>query len=311
MANQEDEKVIADKSPSLCWHGRLSIITFMISVSISLFLLAALYNQVFTMAIVFVGFHLIMISVEFAWFAQHTENWWQEDWIVSATATVLGAVLSFGLYLFFIGPHWLNPFGVYLSLLAFFHFSEFFTTAYIKPSSLNIASYLLNNGCSYWLALAVSWFEYFAGVYYWPQFKHVNVICCVGITLSLLGELFRKVAMFTAGSNFDHMIHHKKQADHRLVTHGIYALFRHPSYVGWLWWAVGTQLVLLNPICLISYTIVTWHFFNQRILSEEISLLNFFGKEYMDYQKRVGTGIPFISGYIIGQQLKHINQKSN
>jgi protein-S-isoprenylcysteine O-methyltransferase len=310
MAN-DDEELTTGSEATLCWFGRLSFISFLFPILVSLLMLIALANHTVTLGICFVGFHLTLAAIEYAWFAQHTRSWFQTDWIVSVTATGLGAVFSFGICLFCVGTPVLRPFGVYLTLLAFFHFSEFFTTAYIKPSSLNVSSYLLNNGGSYWLALAVSWIEYFVGVYYWPQFKQVNVICCLGIALSLLGELFRKVAMLTAGSNFDHMIHYKKRTDHRLVTHGIYSWFRHPSYVGWLWWAVGTQLILLNPICLITYTIVTWHFFNQRILSEEISLLNFFGKEYMDYQRRVRTGIPFVSGYIIGQQLKHIHHKSN
>lgn len=58
-------------------------------------------------------------------------------------------------------------------------------------------------------------------------------------------------------------------------------------------------MTLLNPICFLSYTIVSWKFFNQRIQSEEITLLNFFGKEYMDYQRRVPTGILGIKGYLI------------
>lgn len=301
MDNQEAKMQLPRK---LCWHGRLSGYSFGLSLTVSLLLLYTLFNQYFLLSIFFIGFHVLTIVIEYNWFAQQTHDWFQEDWIVSTTATLLGAVFSLGIYLFCIGPQVLQPFGVYLSLLAFFHFSEYFVTAYIKPKALNISSYLLNNGSSYWLALAVSWLEYLIGAYYWPQFKHVNLICCAGIVLSLMGELFRKVAMLTAGSNFDHLISYKKQADHQLITYGIYAWFRHPSYVGWLWWAVGTQLILLNPICLISYTIVTWHFFNQRILHEEIALLNFFGKEYMNYQKKVTTGIPFVSGYIIGQQTK-------
>ena len=39
-----------------------------------------------------------------------------------------------------------------------------------------------------------------------------------------------------------------KREDHRLVTDGVYAWFRPPSYVGWLYWSVGTQLILCNPV---------------------------------------------------------------
>ena len=57
------------------------------------------------------------------------------------------------------------------------------------------------------------------------------------------------------------------------------------------------QIMLCNPFCVIAYTYASWNFFKQRIHEEEISLLNFFGEEYLDYQKEVTTGLPFIQGY--------------
>lgn len=57
------------------------------------------------------------------------------------------------------------------------------------------------------------------------------------------------------------------------------------------------QLMLCNPFCLIAYSIVSWRFFRERIYEEEIYLLNFFGEDYLDYQKTVRTGLPFIEGY--------------
>ncbi|KAH3817961.1 hypothetical protein DPMN_119546 [Dreissena polymorpha] len=57
------------------------------------------------------------------------------------------------------------------------------------------------------------------------------------------------------------------------------------------------EIILCNPVCLIGYTIVSWRFFNESMYEEEIALLNFFGEDYSDYQRRVGTGIPFIKGF--------------
>ncbi len=31
---------------------------------------------------------------------------------------------------------------------------------------------------------------------------------------------------------------------------------RHPGYLGWLVWAVGTQILLANPICTIAFAVV-------------------------------------------------------
>lgn len=94
-----------------------------------------------------------------------------------------------------------------------------------------------------------------------------------------------------------HQVQCEKSNDHVLITHGVYSWFRHPSYVGWFYWAIGTQLILVNPICIPMYAIASWKFFHSRIYIEEIMLLNFFGQQYCDYQKSVLTGIPFIEGY--------------
>lgn len=87
--------------------------------------------------------------------------------------------------------------------------------------------------------------------------------------------------------------------DHKLVMNGIYKLARHPSYLGWFYWSLGTQVILANPLCLIFYIVASWLFFRERIYMEEIALLNFFGDEYLRYQQSTSTGLPFIHGYSI------------
>ena len=41
--------------------------------------------------------------------------------------------------------------------------------------------------------------------------------------------------------------------------------FRHPSYAGFFYWALGTQLVLQNPVSFTLYLIILWRFFSRRI----------------------------------------------
>lgn len=59
------------------------------------------------------------------------------------------------------------------------------------------------------------------------------------------------------------------------------------------------QVILQNPVCFCIYAFMSWKFFHDRVLIEEITLLNFFGEDYQEYQEKVGTGLPFISGYNI------------
>lgn len=125
----------------------------------------------------------------------------------------------------------------------------------------------------------------------------LRILRPAGLTLCVSGELVRKSAMWHARKGFTHLIAVRKHREHTLVTDGVYGLCRHPGYLGWFMWSVGTQLTLCNPFCVVAYALVTFRFFEDRIYQEEQYLVDFFGQRYLDYQKRVPTGIPGISGY--------------
>ncbi len=90
----------------------------------------------------------------------------------------------------------------------------------------------------------------------------------LGIAMLIVGQATRTMAMVQAGSNFNHLVQMKRKQGHELVTDGIYAWLRHPSYFGFWWWGLGTQVVLGNWVCLVGYVVVLWRFFSGRIESE-------------------------------------------
>lgn len=200
--------------------------------------------------------------------------------------------------------------GFYFCALSFFHYSEFLSTAWWNSRHLSVDSFLLNHSPEYHAALVVSWLEfvlefllgrYFFGVsssssFYGVFSKDFDGVAKVGLCLIVAGEFCRKLAMWTAKSNFNHLIQWEKNPDHVLVTSGIYSFSRHPSYVGWFLWSVGTQILLNNPFCFVCYAVVSWKFFDQRIRDEEATLISFFGDQYLDYQERVGTGLLGVKG---------------
>jgi protein-S-isoprenylcysteine O-methyltransferase len=101
--------------------------------------------------------------------------------------------------------------------------------------------------------------------------------------------------MITCGECFNHYIQRDKKENHVLVTHGIYSILRHPSYVGFYYWALGTQLVLCNPISTVLYGMAAWTFFRYRIAYEEETLGKLFPDGvYESYAARTYIGIPFI-----------------
>nr|XP_011452880.2 protein-S-isoprenylcysteine O-methyltransferase [Crassostrea gigas] len=219
-----------------------------------------------------------------------------EFYKVAVRGCFLGLTFGIG-YLISCSHTTLNHFGWYLMGLSFFHFSEYLTTAATNPSSLTLDSYLLDHSREYKMAAVASWLEFFVEWYIAPGLKQYFYLSVCGVLLVLFGESLRKASMITASTNFNHYVQYVKRPGHQLVTKGVYSWCRHPSYVGWFYWSIGTQLILCNPFCLIAYTIVSWRFFRERIYEEEIYLLNFFGEDYLDYQKSVGTGLPFIVGY--------------
>lgn len=194
-------------------------------------------------------------------------------------------------------------FGFYVVALAFFHFSEYVLTSIFNPHTLTTDSFLINHSKEYGVAAIVSWLEYWIEMYFFPGLKSLHFISISGALLVVFGEALRKVSMITAGSNFTHLVQYRKRDDHELVTSGVYSVFRHPSYVGWFYWSVGTQVLLCNPVSLLGYTVASWMFFKDRIEEEESNLVLFFGVDYIEYKKRVGTGIPFIEGYPMDKAL--------
>ncbi|KAG8977756.1 hypothetical protein FRB90_008715, partial [Tulasnella sp. 427] len=154
--------------------------------------------------------------------------------------------------------------------------------------------YLLNNGKAYHLANGIAVTEFLITKYFFPNLKTWPYVSQFGILLTIASHALRSGAMITAATNFSHAVMSKKEDTHVLVTNGIYSWLRHPSYTGFYYWGLGTQLTLQNPISFVGYSIVMWNFFHQRIPYEEKHLIKFFGSDYINYRKRVGTLIPFI-----------------
>ncbi|EDQ90144.1 uncharacterized protein MONBRDRAFT_7483 [Monosiga brevicollis MX1] len=187
--------------------------------------------------------------------------------------------------------------------MGFFHCSEYVMTALYNRDVLSFDSFLINHSRSYHVAALSCCIEYYLEMRYCPIIKSLNIISYAGLAMVGLGEAFRKLAMWTAGSNFKHIVATNKLESHELVTTGIYSLCRHPAYAGWFWWAVGTQVLLCNPFCSIAYGWAAYRFFADRLEYEEYHLLLFFGTQYHRYQQRVPTGVPFVQGYVAREQL--------
>ena len=113
----------------------------------------------------------------------------------------------------------------------------------------------------------------------------------IGVALCAVGGVLRLAPVFVLGRRFSGLV--AIQPDHRLVTHGIYGLIRHPSYLGLLVSALGWGLAfragagviiaaLMLPVVL------------ARIKAEERLLSEAFGAEYEAYRARTWRLVPHV-----------------
>jgi protein-S-isoprenylcysteine O-methyltransferase len=182
----------------------------------------------------------------------------------------------------------------YALCLSCFHFAEFIVTAINQPGDVSYDSYLINHSRAYTVAAVSSWVEFWVEAKLTPGLKGSGFLTALGICMMVLGQVLRTDAMCTAGSNFTHLVALSRRSSHVLVDRGIYSLFRHPAYLGWFVWSVGTQVTLGNPLCTLAYALAAWSFFADRIPVEEAALLDMFGGRYARYARRTMIGIPFI-----------------
>lgn len=203
-----------------------------------------------------------------------------------ALGITLGISASLSIYLLAHSSLFWRP-AFFVAVLGLFHFLEFWTTARYNTKEAKVASFLLSqNGSAYTIAHTAATIEslisclcstYFPvpnqlSLYLFPRWTTpltpdwvTPLTITAGLLLIAAGQAVRSIAMVQAGSNFNHIVQARKATSHRLVTSGIYSVFRHPSYFGFFWWGLGTQLVLGNVVCLAGYAAVLWLFFKRRI----------------------------------------------
>jgi len=205
----------------------------------------------------------------------------------------LGCLFGLGVGLTFMSVFYFD-FGLYMIFFATFHLWEFNYVAFFRPAELTAHSFLLDWGPQYTIAVGFTIFEYFVEQWLFGPFKGVFLFVLIGFLVAAAGQSIRTLSMYTAGSNFNHVIEEDKRSDHHLVTFGIYQYLRHPSYFGWFWWSIAIQVILMNPIGLAGSAYVAWRFFEDRIEAEEKTLIEQFGSDYERYRSVTPVGIPFI-----------------
>ena len=115
----------------------------------------------------------------------------------------------------------------------------------------------------------------------------------IALAISITGLMLRIIAFFTCRHNFTHLVRYHKVQGHNLITNGIYSVLRHPSYTGYFYFSLFSQVFIGNFVSAILFFFSLVKFFNERIDDEEKALAVFFS-EYKAYQKKTYILIPFV-----------------
>lgn len=188
-------------------------------------------------------------------------------------------------------------FGIMLTI---FHVLEFVCIV-ISSSKVKITTtpYLLDPTPSkeYQIAIFATICEFFISSYFFPslKFKICQYTDICGLYLSLIGVMYRCVAIIQAGDNFNHILQNKLSPKHQLITTGVYSLCRHPAYVGWATFSLAQQFMIGNLISGPISVFVIYNFFRERIQEEEAALIHTFNEQYTQYKLDTPFGFPFVS----------------
>jgi protein-S-isoprenylcysteine O-methyltransferase Ste14 len=111
----------------------------------------------------------------------------------------------------------------------------------------------------------------------------------VGVALFAVGGALRLWPVFFLGHRFSGLV--AIQPGHTLVTHGIYGVIRHPSYLGLLLNALGWGLAFRSVVGVLLAALLIPPLL-ARIHAEERLLRSEFGTEYDIYRARTWRLVP-------------------
>ncbi len=128
----------------------------------------------------------------------------------------------------------------------------------------------------------------FASTFHWPilgsELFNSIIAGWIGVALCLLGLTIFLLSLISFGTSFRVGIDEDQPGP--LVTTGMFAISRNPLYVAFALVLLGTFLIIPNWILFVYFIVGVW-LFNRQVLREEGSLKKIYGKEYLEYCKKV------------------------
>lgn len=243
---------------------------------------------------------LIPLQTEWVNRPNLTRHRWpkREIWKIVPTEIILGMLSSITLLTILMNREWVElplkiNYSLFILIVVIYNKGESIFVLCYHADEFCWHSYLIYHSKQYVIAHTISQAEYFVEVFFFYEWKAaLNLPMVIVFTLvSVIGLTLRNLAFHQAKSNFHHLIRYGVDPEHKLITTGIYAWDRHPSYVGFYVMSLGLQILLKNPITTIGFFFVLRWFFKDRILSEEATLIEIFGESYIEYSAKVKSRV--------------------
>ena len=286
-----NKKLFKEREIEIKAHKLIITIVNSLTLFLGYIILKKQISLFFEPKIFYILLELSFILLLFIYYFTTPKSKFKVDHIIGI---ILCSIFSLSLSMLLFTNTIFYQFYLYLLTEIIYHYSEYISVIIYHFYNLDYKSFLLDHSTEWVFALIFSYLETILGTIFFKKIKQNIYTFILGIILTIIGQIFRIGALYTGKKNFTHLLSYEKKKEHFLMTTGFYGITRHPSYFGFLVWTIGTQLMCLNIICLIGFPIGLYIFFEDRIIEEEGLLIEFFGKDYIEYKKKVGILIPFI-----------------
>lgn len=119
-----------------------------------------------------------------------------------------------------------------------------------------------------------------------------NIFFAVGMSFFAAGLVIRLLSIATLKRYFSYSV--ATVQSHQIVDTGMYKYIRHPGYLGQMIIFLGISIAISNWISIPAMMISVAIGYAYRIIVEEGFMVEQFGEDYLDYQKRTKKIIPFV-----------------
>ncbi len=118
------------------------------------------------------------------------------------------------------------------------------------------------------------------------NYRIIYLTDIIGLLLCLC-SLFITYNVIKVTPKYQYSFPQKMNADHKLITNGVYGYIRHPAYLSNILKCIGHILVYDRNILIIIPSIIIISAQIQSIEFEEVSLRKKFGEKYIEYTNHV------------------------